>query len=175
MQKHQFWTKTTGMGLLNIHNLYSTVHQTWFGCASVCGKETDTHPAAEKKRVFKCKTKLHFPVFLFKWVVPLTVHMLRPEADVKRMLLKMRLLLCPAKTCVRIWASCCGRSLVSSYLRCDFFLPRCAQPVLRPNERLYISALQCVQSCDDMVCTVLDSSFSLWSSCDRPALRKTSV
>lgn len=147
--------------------------QAWFGCASVC-KDTDAQSAAEK-RVFKCKKKKHFPVFLFKWVVPLTVHMLCPEADVKRMLLKVKLLLCLAKTCVRILASCCGRSLVSIYLRCDFFLPRCAQPVLRPNERLYISALQCVQSCDDMVCTVLDSSFSLWSSRDRPALRRTNV
>lgn len=36
------------------------------------------------------------------------------------MLLTMRLLLCSAKTYVRILACCCGWSLVSSYLRCEF-------------------------------------------------------
>lgn len=43
-----------------------------------------------------------------------------PETGVQRMLLKVRLLLCSAGTCVRSFACCCGWSLVSTYLRCEF-------------------------------------------------------
>lgn len=114
-----------------------------------------------KKKIFECwkLAHKHFPVFLFKWVATLTMHTFSLEADVERMLLTVRLPLCTFKTCVRILASCCGQSLV---FRCypvtwyvTFSLPCRRKPVLRPNKRFHIRALQCVQSYDDMVCTVL--------------------